>query len=59
MQLEEMTPDDLQKCQSMQQEEFEVLEVWYMHQMNDSFTNNLCIVYLSRIHFYAELGRPY
>lgn len=22
-------PDDLQQCQSMQQEEFEVLEVWY------------------------------
>lgn len=25
----EIVPDDLQQCQSMQQEEFEVLEVWY------------------------------
>ena len=33
MQLDEITPDDLQQCQSMQQEEFEVLEVWYRHQI--------------------------
>ena len=25
----EIVPDDLQQCQSMLQEEFEVLEVWY------------------------------
>ena len=27
------TPDDLQQCQSMQQEEFEVLEVWFLRQV--------------------------
>ena len=34
--MQEITPDDLQQCQSAQQEEFEVLEVWYI--LNDNFT---------------------
>jgi hypothetical protein len=31
--MQEITPDDLQQCQSMQQEECEVLEVRYLHQI--------------------------
>jgi hypothetical protein len=53
-----VAPDDLQQCQSMQQEEFEVLEVWCLYQLI-ALLIYVCIGYLSRIHFYAELGRSY